>query len=168
MSDLEIPIEKRILVIRGHRVLIDADLAELYGVTTRRLNEQVKRNKERFPEAFAFQLNHEDKAEVVANCDHLNKIRFSSALPYAFTEHGVVMAASVLNSPRAIEMSIYVVKKFIKIKEAMLVHNKFAQKLSELELKVEVHDEAITSLFEALRELLEPVLPEERKKIGLK
>lgn len=141
MSELEIPIEKRILVIRGHRVLLDSDLAELYGVTVKRLREQLRRNKDRFPEEFAFQLNQEDKTEVAAFCGHFNKIRFSSTLPYAFTEHGVVMAATILNSPKAVEMSIFIVRSFIKLKEAMLMNKQLAEKLTELESKIEVHDE---------------------------
>ena len=89
-------IEERILMIRGGKVIIDADLAEFYCVPTKRLNEQIKRNKVRFPEDFMFQLNAEEKSEVVANCDHLKNLKFSKALPYAFTEHGVIMAASVV------------------------------------------------------------------------
>ena len=85
-------IEKTILLIRGQKVIIDADLAELYGVTTKRLNEQVRRNRSRFPEDFIFQLTTEEKSEVVANCDHLSKLKFSKTLPYAFTEHGAIMA----------------------------------------------------------------------------
>jgi len=95
----------------GQKVILDADLAKLYGVTTKRLNQQVKRNRERFPEDFMFQLTTEEKAEVVANCDHLSRLKFSPASPYAFTEHGAVMAASVLNTPRAIEVSIFVVRE---------------------------------------------------------
>ena len=162
MSDVIVPIEKRILIIRGHRVLIDSDLAELYGVTTKRLREQLRRNKERFPEEFAFQLNQMDRLEVAAKCGHLNNIRLSAQLPYAFTEHGVVMA------PKATEMSIHIVKTFVKMKEAMLVNKKVAQKLIELESKINAHDEEIKTLFETLRNLLEPVLPKNRKKIGLK
>ncbi|NCC61880.1 MAG: ORF6N domain-containing protein [Verrucomicrobiae bacterium] len=92
------------LIIKS-MVIIDADLAEAYGVPTRRLNEQVKRNRDRFPEDFMFQLSVDEKNEVIANCDHLEKLKFSKALPYAFTEHGAIMVASVLNSPKAIEGS---------------------------------------------------------------
>ena len=88
-------------MIRGEKVIIDADLAEFYGVPTKRLNEQVKRNKDRFPEDFMFQLNADEKSEVVAKCDHLAKLKFSKVLPHVFTEHGAIMAASVLNSPQA-------------------------------------------------------------------
>jgi hypothetical protein len=104
----EIVIHK-ILLLRGKRVMIDKDIAELYGVTTKRLNEQVKRNKKRFPEDFMFQLSQEEKDEVVAICDHLKTLKFSPNLPFAFTEHGAVMLASVLNSDRAIEVNIQIV-----------------------------------------------------------
>ncbi len=100
-------VEKTILLIRSQKVILDADLARLYGVTTKRLNEQVKRNRDRFPADFMFQLSAEEKAEVVANCDHLSNLKFSKALPFAFTEHGAIMAASVLNTPQAVEASIF-------------------------------------------------------------
>src|SRR6267143_726809 len=115
-------IERAILLIRGHKVMLDTDLAHLYGVTTKRLNEQVKRNRNRFPADFMFQLTSKEKAEVVANCDHLTKLKFSSAKPYAFSEHGAVMVASVLNSKRAIEFSIYVVRAFVFLFEGFGDH----------------------------------------------
>jgi len=90
-------------VIRGHKALVDGDLAFLYGVSTKRLNEQVKRSRARFPGDFLFQLTREERDEVVANCEHLKNLKFASSMPYAFTEHGALMAASVLNTPRAIE-----------------------------------------------------------------
>ena len=149
-------IESLIFLIRGHKVMIDADLAELYGVTTKRLNEQVKRNKGRFPRDFMFQLTAKEKAEVIANCDHLQKLKFSSALPYAFTEHGAVMLASVLNSPVAVEASIQVVRAFVKLREILGTHRKLAVKLMELESRMQGHDDDITALFEAIRQLMEP------------
>lgn len=99
-------IPARILTIRGQRVLIDADLAELYGVSTKVLNQAVKRNQVRFPADFMFQLLPEEKIEVVTNCDHLAKLKFSKSLPFAFTEHGAIQAANVLNSPQAVDMGI--------------------------------------------------------------
>ena len=95
-------IEGRILTLRGQRVLLDADIAAIFGVTTKRLNEQVKRNQDRFPKDFVFQLTTEEKSEVVANCDHLQRLKFSPVLPFAFTEHGAIMAASVLNTSQAV------------------------------------------------------------------
>jgi hypothetical protein len=158
-------IERSILFLRGQRVILDADLANLYGVTTKRLNEQVRRNRGRFPEDFMFRLTADEKAEVVANCDHLSRLRFSPALPYAFTEHGVIMAASVLNTPRAIEASIFVVRAFVKLREMLAAHKELARKLEELEARLGEHDEQIEAIFEAIRQLMVP--PEQpRKKIG--
>ena len=168
MSEITIPIEKRILVIRGHRVLLDADLAELYGVTTGQLNQQVKRNRLKFPADFMFQLTQDEKEEVITKCYNLNKIRFSAHLPYAFTEHGVVMAANLLSSEKAVETSVYIVRAFVKMRQALMMNRKLAEKISELEAKVEIHDEEIKTLFDTLRNLLAPVLPKNRKKIGLK
>ena len=100
-------IERSILLIRAHRVMLDADLARLYGVSTKRLNEQVKRNRDRFPPDFMFQLTQEEKQKVVANCDHLRNLKFSKSLPYAFTEHGAVMLASVLSSSAYFRFSFF-------------------------------------------------------------
>lgn len=115
-------IEHPILFVRGRRVMLDADLAQLYGVATKRLNEQVKRNWARFPEDFMFQLTANEKTEVVAICDHLKSLKFSSTLPYAFTEHGAIMLASVLNSPIAIDASVHVVRAFIRLREILGTH----------------------------------------------
>jgi hypothetical protein len=158
-------IEKSILLIRGQKVILDADLARLYVATTKRLNEQVKRNRERFPEDFMFQLTKEEKAEVVANCDHLSTLKYSPALPHAFTEHGAIMAATVLNTQRAIEASIFVVRAFVALREMIATHKELAQKISELERRIGEHDEQIQAIFEAIRQLM---LPPERskKKIG--
>lgn len=146
-------IERCILLIRDRKVMLDADLASLYGVTTKRLNEQVKRNRDRFPEDFMFDLTPEEKAEVVANCDHLGHLKFSSALPHAFTEHGAIMLASVLNSPKAVEISVYVVRAFIKLREMLANNKELARKLEELERKVKNHDENIEGLIQAIRAL---------------
>jgi hypothetical protein len=114
------PLEQRILTIRGHKVLLDADLSALYGVSTKRLNEQVKRNQHRFPADFIFQLTQAEKREVVANCDHLARLKFSAALPRAFTEHGALMAANVLNSAAAVQMSVFVVRAFIRLSSEII------------------------------------------------
>jgi len=158
-------IERRILLIRRQKVMLDSDLAQLYGVSTKRLNEQVKRNSKRFPADFMFRLSEQEKSEVVANCDHLRNLRFSPVLPYAFTEHGAIMLASVLNSVRAIEVSIYVVRAFVNLRETLMKHRTLAQKLSELERRFEKHDEEIQSLFHAIRQLMMPPEPN-RRKIG--
>jgi hypothetical protein len=157
-------IEQRILLIRGQRVMLDADLAGLYGTTTRRLNEQVKRNRGRFPEDFMFQLTKKEKAEVVAICDHLTKLKFSPVLPNAFTEHGAIMVASVLNTNRAIQVSVFVVRAFVKLREMLATHKELAHKLAELERKLQNHDESIRSLVVAIRQLMRPSEPEPPKK----
>ncbi len=157
----------KILLIRGKKVMIDKDIAELYGVTTKRLNEQVKRNKKRFPEDFMFQLTENEKNEVVANCDHLKNLRFSPNLPFAFTEHGAVMLASVLNSERAIEVNIQIVRIFTQIREMVLSNKDILLKLEQLEKKVTGQDENIQMIFDALRKLLhQPQAP--RRRIGFR
>lgn len=112
-------IEERIFFIRGYKVMIDRDLAELYGVETKYLNRQVKRNKERFPDEFTFQLAPQEKEELVTICHRFKTLKHSSSLPYAFTEHGVAMLASVLKSSIAVQMSILIVKAFIKLREVV-------------------------------------------------
>ena len=155
----------RILLIRGKKVMIDRDLAELYGVTTKRLNEQVKRNTNRFPEDFMFQLTLEEKNEVVANCDHLKQLKFSHTLPLAFTEHGAVMLACVLNSKRAIEANIRIIRIFTAMREITLHNNELLLKLVKLEQKVDTHDESINLLFEAIKKMIETP-PKKRNRIG--
>jgi hypothetical protein len=159
-------IEPLIHTIRGHKVLLDSDLAVLYGVPTKRLNEQVRRNRERFPLDFRFRLTSGEKAEVVANCDHLGKLKFSPQLPYAFTEHGAIMAASVLNSPQAVEVSVFVVRAFVKLRQWMASHKELADKLTELERKFAGHDEAIRQLVTAIRQLMAPPAASKKRPIG--
>ena len=159
-------IEPRILLVRGQRVILDADLAALYGVATKRLNEQVKRNWDRFPADFAWSLTRTEKAEVVANCDHLAKLKFSRHLPYAFTEHGALMAASILNTPRATEVSVYVIRAFVRLRELLSTHKELAAKLAELERKVSSHDGAIQSLVAAIRQLMAPPPTSPGRRIG--
>ena len=157
----------KILLIRGKKVMIDKDIAALYGVSTKRLNEQVKRNSKRFPKDFMFQLTQEEKAEVVANCDHLKNLKYSSNLPFAFTEHGAVMLASVLNSDRAIEVNIQIVRIFTQIRETLLTNKDILLKLEQLEQKVTGHDENIQMIFNALKQLLnQPQEP--RRRIGFR
>lgn len=131
-------IESRIQLIRSQKVMIDSDLAELYGVATKRLNEQVKRNHERFPSDFMFQLTPAEKQEVVANCDHLAKLKFSKSLPLAFTEHGAIQAANVLASPQAIEVGVYVVRAFVHLRELVVSNTELALRLEELENKTDI------------------------------
>lgn len=159
-------IETRILTMRGQRVMLDADLAELYGVETKRLNEQVRRNSERFPEDFMFRLTAEEKAEVVANCDHLARLKFSPSLPYAFTEHGALMLGNVLRSDRAVEVSLMVVRAFVHLRELVSGHKELAQKLAQLERKIGAHDKAIAEIINAIRQLMAPEETKKKRPIG--
>ncbi|MEO7211549.1 ORF6N domain-containing protein [Mucilaginibacter sp.] len=156
----------KILLIRRKKVMVDKDIAELYGVPTKRLNEQVKRNKKRFPEDFMFQLTQEEKDEVVANCDHLKTLKYSPNLPFVFTEHGAVMLASVLNSNRAIEVNIQIVRIFTQIREMLLTNKDILLKLEQLEKKAIAHDADIEIIFEALKRLINPPSQTLRKRIG--
>lgn len=155
-------VERAILPIRNQKVILDTDLARLYGVTTKRLNEQVKRNSERFPGDFMFQLTDKEKARVVANCDHLARLKYSPVLPYAFTEHGAIMAAGVLNTSKAIEVSLYVVRAFVRIREYLATHKELARKLAALEKK---YDAQFKVVFDALRQLMTPP-GKPRRRIG--
>ena len=151
-------IAHQIFLIRGRKVMLDTDLARLYQVKTFRLNEAVKRNARRFPEDFMFRLTEDEKMEVIANCDHLKSLRFSSYLPCAFTEQGVAMLSSVLNSERAIQVNIQIMRAFAKIREMLQVHKELWRKIEEMEKK---YDEKFRIVFRALKELLEP--PERSK-----
>jgi phage regulator Rha-like protein len=159
-------IQSRILLIRGHKVMLDSDLAELYRVSTKRLNEQVKRNKSRFPADFLFQLSAEEAQAL--------RSRFATSIsrrggrryrPFAFTEHGAVMLATVLNSAVAVQASIQVVRAFVKLRELLSTHRELAKKLADLEKRIAGHDDEITALFEAIRQLMEP-LDKPSKRIG--
>ena len=167
MQNLETDfIAKRIFEIRGERVMVDADLADLYGVPTKVLNQAVKRNRERFPRDFMLQLMLEEKNELVTNCDRFKNLKHSTSLPYAFTEHGAIMAANVLNSQRAIDVSIVVVRAFVKAKEILTHHKYLAKKLLELEQNVSRHDVHIRSLFNAIRQLIETPPSPPKRRIG--
>lgn len=155
-------VAQRILNIRGYRVMLDADLADLYGVPTKVLNQAVRRNIERFPADFMFQLNKTEKLEVVTNCDHLAKLKFSSTMPYAFTEHGALMLGNVLKSERATEISLLVVRTFVQLREMLSTHKELAAKLETLERKIGSHDQAIAGLIDAIRQLMTP--PEKSKR----
>ncbi len=160
-------IEQRIFLIRGQKVMIDRDLAELYGVETKNLNRQVKRNIERFPAEFMFQLNKKEKNELVTNWHRFEMLKHSVSLPFVFTEHGVAMLSSVLNSERAVKMNIQIIKTFVKLREFVSTHKELAFQLKSLEQKVDKHDEAIQEIFEAIRELIQTPNPP-RKQIGFK
>ncbi len=152
-------VEKKILLIRGQKVMLDADLAEIYNVPTKVLNQAVRRNRDRFPDDFMFHLTKEEKDEVVTNCDHLKKLKFSPSLPNAFTEHGAIMVATILNSPVAVRASIQVVRAFVKLREMIASHKDLAKRLDELEKK---YDAQFRVVFDAIRQLMTP--PEKHKR----
>ena len=159
-------IENKIYLIRNKKVILDSDLAELYGVSTKRLNEQVRRNTERFPEDFMFVLTKEESDLLRSQIATLKKGRgqHSKYLPYAFTEHGAIMAATILNSPRAVEMSIFVVRAFVKLREMLISHKDLKHKIEEMEKK---YDSQFKIVFNAIKELMAP--PEKpARKIGFK
>jgi hypothetical protein len=160
-------IARTILLLRRQRIILDADLAVLYGVPTKALNQAVKRNAERFPEDFMFRLTHAEvgalnRSQSVTGSQKHRDPRFP---PYGFTEHGAIMAATILNSPRAIEMSLYVVRAFVRLRELLASNTALARKLDELERKYQHHDEAITAILSAIRELTNPPAPK-RRSIG--
>lgn len=165
-------IMSKIILVRNKRVKIDRDLAELYGVTTKRLNEQVKRNVKRFPPHFMFQLTQDEKDYLVANCDHLEKIKYSPYLPYAFTEHGTIMLANVLNSDKAISVGIKVVEVFVAMREMLMHHQELLGEIDNIKKTLLDHDKKIVLVFEYLKQF-EKIKQEEselknRRRIGYK
>jgi hypothetical protein len=166
-----VPVEsiaQSILVLRGQKVIIDTDLATLYGATTKRFNEQVRRNLERFPADFMFQLNEAEWESLRSQFATLKAGRgqHRKYLPYAFTEHGAIMAATILNSPRATEVSVYVVRAFVALREMLAGNKELAAKFNELAHKVDSHDQAIAGFINAMRELMRPPEPAKKHPIG--
>lgn len=157
-------IERKIHQIRGHKAILDSDLAELYGVTTKRLNEQVRRNADRFPTDFVFQLSSDEFSSLRSQFATLKPGRgqHRKYLPNVFTEHGTLMAASVLNTPRAVEVSLYVVRAFVRLREMIASHKDLAHRLDEMEQK---YDSQFKVVFDAIRLLVAEPEPKE-KKIG--
>ncbi len=171
----EYPLSDRILIVRGQRVMLDSDLAELYGVPTKRFNEQVKRNLARFPLEFMFQLTADEfkslrsqiatsKIEGMWSQDATTSPGRGGRrhAPYAFTEHGAIMAATILNSPKAVEMSVFVVRAFIELRVWLSTHRELAEKLEHLERKVSSHDQALAGVIDAIRQLMAPPNPKNR------
>jgi ORF6N domain len=148
-------ISRSILILRGQRIFLDRELAVIYGATTKRLNEQVKRNRDRFPEDFMFQLTAEEAESSRSQFATLKNGRGQNIKyrPYAFTEHGAIQAANVLNSSHAIAMGVYVVRAFVQPRELLVSNKALAQKLSEIEHTIKNHDEAIAAILAAIREL---------------
>jgi hypothetical protein len=160
-------ISDRILLLRGVRVILDADLARLYGVQTRRLNEQVGRNLDRFPPQFMFRMTNQELEALMSQIATSKPGRGGTRkAPLVFTEHGAIMAAAVLNSPRAVEVSVYVVRAFVQMREALVEHKEVSRRLDDLERKVGSHDRAIAQIFNALRQLTAPPEPPKSRRIG--
>jgi phage regulator Rha-like protein len=169
-------IENKIYLIRGQKVMFDRDLAVLYGVPVKRLNEQVKRNIKRFPADFMFQLTLEESESLrsqIATLDNNHPAdsgrgKYSKYLSYAFTEQGVAMLSSVLNSERAIQVNIAIMRVFVNLKKMLSTHKELAVKLKELESKIEKHDEEIQLIFEAIRKLMSPPPEPPKRRIGFR
>ncbi|MBI3291474.1 MAG: ORF6N domain-containing protein [Elusimicrobia bacterium] len=164
-------IQQRIYLIRGHKVMLDEDLAKVYGVTTKRLNQQVNRNRKRFPGDFMFQVTRQEAESLRlqnATLDKSGRGRHRKYLPYAFTEYGAVMVSSVLNTPIAIEASVLIARAFVKLRELLSTHKALAKKIEELEKHVGTHDQQILNIFERIRALMTPSLPppEPKRRIG--
>ncbi len=163
MKSIVKDIERKIHLIRGQKVMLDSDLAELYGVTTKRLNEQVRRNSDRFPEDFMFQLSPEGFEDLRSHFATPSPQHGGRRYPpYTFTEHGALMAASVLNTPRAVEVSLYVVRTFVRLRDMILSHKELSRKLDELERK---YDGQFRVVFNAIRQLM-AIEEKPKRKIG--
>jgi len=160
------PLESMIFTIRSHKVIVDADLASLYDVPTKALNQAVKRNKNRFPQDFVFRLTEKERLEVVTNCDHLAQLKFSRTLPMAFTEHGAIMAATVLNSPQAVSMSVFVVRAFVRMREQIAANQAILKRLAKIDRALLEHDTSLMDLYEKLLPLLQPPPDPPKRRIG--
>lgn len=160
-----VKVESAIHLVRGQRVMLDSDLAKIYGVSTMRLNEQLRRNKKRFPSDFAFQLTREEFKNLISQSAISRSHGGRRKVPWAFTEHGAIMLASVLNSAVAVEASVRVVRAFVRLREIISANAELAGKFAQLERRLDTHDEAIAQLFAAIRRLLAPV-PAKKREIG--
>lgn len=162
-------VDSLILTIRGEKVLLDADLASIYGVPTKRLNEQVKRNADRFPEDFRFQLTRDEAEEALLSRSQtatLKRGQNIKYLPYAFTEHGALMAANVLNSPEAVKMSVHVVRAFVKQRELIAGQAEILKKLAQMDAKLLKHDDVLRVIWKELQPMLTPPPEPPKKLIG--
>jgi len=160
-------VESRILLIRSKKVMLDRDLAMLYGVETKALNQAVKRNLARFPEDFMFRLKKSERNELVTNCDRFRTLKHSSSNPYAFTEQGVAMLSSVLKSETAVQVNIVIMRAFVKLREIISTHKELAGKVDLIENRLDSHDKKIYTIFEAIRQLMNPPTIK-RSRIGFK
>jgi len=164
--ELRLVVEHRIFMIRGLKVMLDKDLAYLYLIKPIVLRQQVKRNKNRFPADFMFQLTEEEAGAMVSQNVIRSRKYLGGYLPYAFTEQGVAMLSGILNSKRAVQVNIAIMRAFVKLREILSTHKELAHKLNELERKVERHDLEIRSIFEAIRQLMAPPPEKPKSKIG--
>ena len=158
-------IERRIFVIRGQKVMIDSDLADLYRVPTKAFNQAVKRNLKRFPKDFMFRVSKREM-EILRSQIVTSSWGGRRSAPYAFTEQGVAMLSSVLNSERAVWVNIAIMRAFVKLREVLTTHRELAQKIQELESKYKEHDEKIEEVFDAIRQLLQPPTVPPKRRIG--
>jgi len=161
-------VERRILVVRGQKVMLDRDLAGLYGIETRVLTQAVRRNINRFPEDFMFQLTKEEATLLVSQNVIPSKRSFGGRFPYAFTEQGVAMLSSVLNSERAIHVNIAIMRAFVKIRQFLSTHKALAKKLEKLEKKTARHDTEIQAIFDAIKRLMGLPKPKQKPQIGFR
>jgi len=163
------PLESLILTIRGHKVLMDADLAEIYGVPTKAFNQAVKRNLERFPEDFCFRLSREEAEDVQCSRSQIVTLKRGQNvkyLPCAFTEHGAIMAATVLNSPEAVSMSVFVVRAFMQMREQLAANAAILKRLAEIDKTLLEQDSALRTIWTKLQPLLAPPPEPPRRRIG--
>jgi hypothetical protein len=169
MSSMNRAVESRIPEIRGQRVILDRDLAEVYGVTTARLNQQLKRNQAKFPGDFAFLLTRQELAhlmsQIVTSSSGYGGVR---KLPWAFTEHGAIMAASILNSPKAVEMSVFVVRAFVELRRQFSIRDELARRLDHIERKLMRHDASLQEIYREIKALRQDAASPSRRQIGFK
>jgi len=161
-------VERKIFIVRGHRVMLDQDLARLYGVTTGNLNKAVKRNLERFPRDFMFKLTKDEENSLRFQFGSLKRGQHAKYLPYAFTEQGIAMLSSVLHSKCAIQVNIAIMRAFVKIRQFLSTHKELAKKLEELEKKTAKHDTDIQAIFDAIKQLMTPPKPKQKTQIGFR
>lgn len=166
METINADLERHIVSVRGLRVMLDEDLARIYGVSTKRLNQQVRRNIHRFPCGFLIELNPDEVWTVRSQIETASRRNFQR-LPFAFTEHGAIMLATVLNTPVAVEASVRVVQAFVKMRELLAAHSQLQKKMDELERRVGTHDAQLQELFDSIRQLITPV-SRPRRPIGFK
>lgn len=163
-SRAAVPLEKSILLVRNQRVILDHDLAELYGVSTKALNQAVSRNEERFPSDFAFKLTVQEMASLKSQIVTANPGRGGRrTVPFAFTEHGAIMAANILRSQEAVRMSVFVVRAFVKVREMVSTNQKLAASLAELEGRINRQDRVIVDIVRTMQKLIEPVEPKQKR-----